>query len=83
MVDILKAFFEKYMISQNESNGVILLYEIEDGGKYIKRFRCDSPKNKYMDVPDLIRVGKCVVRNMLKIGKMITLYSKGNEGDTL
>lgn len=75
----MKVYFDDYMITQNDNNGIILLFKILDNGKYSKRFRCDAPKNKHLKREELLHLGKYVVRYTLPIGKIISVYTEKEE----
>ena len=75
----MKIYFDDYLITQNDNNGIILLFKILDNGKYSKRFRCDPPKNKHLTRDELLHLGKYIVRYTLPIGKIISVFAEKEE----
>ena len=70
----MKEYFGKYLITQNDNTGTILLFEVLDNQKYAKRFRCDAPKNRHLKREELTHLGKYIVKYVLPIGKLSTVF---------
>jgi hypothetical protein len=70
----MKKYFSNYLITQNESTGTILLFEIADNQKYLKRFRCDAPKNRHLKEDELLHLGKYIIKYVLPLGKLSTVF---------